>query len=109
MTTDDGSDFGRRKSSLDRQVSWRDVWAGVVLTLVVATSAIFAAALLWDGPPAAPKADRQGEDPTRLLGVQDPSRPGWRATNGPFDPGGMHETVPDDAEDRAAAASGERR
>jgi hypothetical protein len=107
MTAHDGSDFISRKGFLDRRVSWPDVWAGFVLTLVAGTGAVFAVALLSDGPPTAPHAQRLDADPTfRLQGVQDPSRPGWRATNGALDLTGTHEMVPDDHDDRAGARSG---
>jgi hypothetical protein len=110
MTAHDGSDFGSRNDFFNRRASWPDVWAGLALTLVVGTGAVFAVALLSDGPPAAPKVDRQDANTTfRLMGIQDPSRPGWRATNGSWDRAGAHETVPDASEDRAGGDSGERR
>ena len=110
MTAHDGSDLSNRKGFLDRRVSWPDIWAGFVLTLVVGTGAVFALALLSDGTPTAPHAQRQEADPTfRLQGVQNPSRPGWRATNGTWDRAGPYETVPEASDERVGPDSGERR
>ena len=107
MTVYDGRDLRGRTYVLDHRVSWSDVGAGLLLTLLLAVSAVLVVVLFSDGSSAPASPNRQSAKAVhRLSGVQDPRRPGWRATNRPWYPAGSHETTPEHEDDVEAHGGG---
>jgi hypothetical protein len=106
MTAHDGRDFDGQRFFLEHRAAWPDVWAGLLLVLVVGATAVVAAVLSSGGSPMASKAVQGSAHETHLLaGVQDPRRIGWRATNGSLNATGLSERVSEPGE-RASAESG---
>jgi hypothetical protein len=102
MTAHDGRDFDGQRYVLEHRVAWPDVWAGLLLVLVVGATAVVAAVLSSAGSPRLAKTDHEIHP---LAGVQDPRRMGWRATNNSLNATGLRERVPEPGE-RASAESG---
>jgi hypothetical protein len=106
MTAHDGRDLDSQRYFLEHRVAWPDVWAGLLLVLLVGTSAVVAAVLSSAGSPMISKADQRSAHETHpLAGVQDPRRIGWRPTNGHFGATGLRERV-SEADESASAESG---
>jgi hypothetical protein len=110
MTTYDSGDFRSRTYFSDHRASWADVWSGLLLTLFLAASTALVAVLFSDGSTKSPNPHQQvATEIAALPRVQDPRRPGWRATNRPWDPTGAHELVPIDYDDGVDPDNDERR
>jgi hypothetical protein len=95
MTNRGGNDDNAADGSLAHNAGWSDVWAGLLLTLILLGSAILVA-ILFSGRPSSPLTGDKpaAARPKSLYGVRDPSRPGWR-TDRPWDLMGTHKMAPD--------------
>jgi hypothetical protein len=102
MTAHHGRDLDSQRYFLEHRVAWPDVWAGLLLVLLVGVSAVGAAVLSSDGSPRLAKTEHEIH---ALTGVQDPRRIGWRATNSSLNATGLRERVPE-PDERASAESG---
>jgi hypothetical protein len=109
MSNRHANDYNDAEGSLAHNAGWRDLWAGLLLTLFLLGSAILVA-VFFSGPTSS--LSKQGESAaahvSALLGVRDPSRPGWRTAVMPWDLVGIDEMTPD-IEDRGRGEGTEDR
>jgi hypothetical protein len=106
MTAHHGRDLDSQRYFLEHRAAWPDVWAGLLLVLVVGATAAVAAVLSSAGSPMESKTiQRSAHETQPLAGVQDPRRVGWRATNGSLNATGLSVRV-SESDERASAESG---
>jgi hypothetical protein len=80
--------------------SWSDVWAGLLLTIGLLGSATLVALHFSGRPSSMFKEQKHAASHAKyLVGIRDPSRPGWRGTDRPWNLMGTHE-IAADIEDR---------
>jgi hypothetical protein len=96
MSNRGANDDKAAEGSLARNAGWSDVWAGLLVTLFLLGSTILVAILFTDWPARLPAENQHAAvHANHLQGVRDPRRPGWRVTDRPWDPMGIHEMTPD--------------
>jgi hypothetical protein len=83
------------EGSLANNPGWSEVWAGLLLTLFLLGSASLVATLFSSRTSSLSKEVGPAAAHTKYLrGVRDPSRPGWRTSDRPWDLMGIHEMLP---------------
>ena len=109
MSNRTANDDGGGSGSLAHNAGWSDVWAGLLLSLFLLGSAVLVAILFSGRPSSLAQLDGSAAaHATSLQGVRDPSRPGWRTADRPWDFMGTHEMMAD-IEDRGRGEATEDR
>jgi hypothetical protein len=101
MSNPRANDDNGAEGSLAHNAGWSDVWAGLLLTLFLLGSAILVPIVFSGRTSPLSNEDVSAAAHTRYLqGVREPTRPGWRTADRPWDLMGIHEVTPD-IEDRS--------
>ena len=96
MSNPRGNDYNGAEGSLAHNAGWKDVWGGLLLTVFLLGTAMLVAVLFSGRPSSLSRGDEPVAVHTKYLqGVRDPSRPGWRTADRPWDLAGIHEMRPD--------------
>jgi hypothetical protein len=112
MSKHNANDGNGAGGLLAHGASWSDVWAGLLLTLVLFGSAILVAFLFSGRHSSMSREEEPAPSYTEyLLGIRDPARPGWRTTVSPWNLTGIHDIavdIEDRGQDEAIAEGGRR-
>jgi hypothetical protein len=86
-------------SNVAHGASWSDVWAGLLLSLFLLVSATLVTFLFSGRPSSMFKEQEHAASHAKYLGgIRDPSRPGWRGTDRPWNLMRTHEIAADSEE-----------